>query len=124
SLAARAIPMILLVTLFAFLSEGMWRVTGSLDRGRLWNVVLILLAIAAIFVWVVIRDAMRDMMQAPRASVDDILAHGFPVDASTLAPSVSPRSFTLTRRESANATVLLLIAQAMQIGLLVVVVFA
>jgi hypothetical protein len=123
SLAARALPMIVLVTLFAFLSEGMWRVSGALSRGELWQVVTILLGIAAVFIWTVIHGEMRQLMEHPRCSPEEMRAQGFPADATGLAPATSERPARLTKREAANARVILFIALAIQVGSLVILVF-
>ena len=124
SLTARALPMILLVTLFSFFSEAMWTVTGTLPRGELWKVILILLAIAAVFVWAVIRDELRSIAEGPHVDLEDMRRRGFPVSALAASPDAVEEHVTLSRRESANAMALLLIAEGIQLGFLVVLVFA
>jgi hypothetical protein len=121
SLAARALPMIVLVTLFAFLSEGLWRVSGALSRNELWLVVAILLGIAAVFVWTVIQGEVRQLTQSPRCPAAEIAAHGFPVVETDSAATARPAP--LTKREMANALVVLFIALAIQVGSLVLLVF-
>jgi len=125
SMAARAIPMILLVSLFAYLSDGMWMVTSALSRDDLWQVVVILLAIAGGFVLVVIRDEMRAMTRGASCTPEELAEAGFP--AAALMPARSqmdePETIRVTRWEAFNATAILLISQAIQIGFLVALVF-
>lgn len=123
SMAARALPMIVLVTLFAFLSEGMWRVSGALSRNELWLVVTILLGIAVVFIWTVIRGEMRQLMENPRCSPEEILAQGFPAEAIDLAPTTIVPPVKFRKRERANALFILFVAQALQVGSLVILVF-
>ena len=123
SLAARALPMIVLVTLFAFLSEGLWRVSGALSRNELWLVVSILLGIAALFIWTVIQGEMRQLMDHPRCPPEEIAAHGFPIADVEIQAMADARPIRLTKREVANAIVILFIALGIQIGALVVLVF-
>ncbi len=119
-MAARALPMIVLVTLFAFLSEGLWRVSGALSRNELWLVVTILLGIAALFIWTVIRGEMRQLIDDPHCSPAEMRAAGFPVDVASIDIA---RPEPLTKREAANARFILFVAQALQVGTLVILVF-
>lgn len=124
SLAARALPMILLVTLFAFLSDGMWTVTSSLSRADLWQVVTILIGIASGLVLVVIRDEMRTMLRGISCTHEELLEHRFPADALSMDEGEGGLPIRITRWETFNATAILIISQAIQIGFLVTLVFA
>lgn len=123
SMAARALPLILLVTLFAFLSDGMWIVTSSLSRDDLWQVVTILLLIAGGFVLVVIRDEMRTMMRGASCTAQELEDQQFPVESLAIDQREADTTLTMTRWETFNATAILIISQAIQIGFLVTLVF-
>lgn len=123
SLAARTLPMIVLVTLFGFLSDGLWRVSGALSRNDLWLVVMILLGIAAIFIWTVIHGEMRQLMEHPHCPPEEIAAHGFPIADIESGSTPTARPIELTPREKINALIILFIALGIQIGTLVFLVF-
>jgi hypothetical protein len=122
-LAARALPMIVLVTLFAFLSEGLWRISGALTRGELWVVATILFGITAVFVWTVIQGEMRQLMEHPHCTPEELLASGFPAGPGGISEATMDRPARLSKREMANTHVILFIAQAIQVGALVILVF-
>jgi hypothetical protein len=120
TMAARALPLLVLVVLFAFFSTEMWQIADALSREQLWLVVALFMALAVLFMIVVLRDELRSMVdeaiegQLPDlpAGLADLAGRG---DQATLERP--------TARERANLMIVLFLAQALQIVMLAALVF-
>jgi MFS family permease len=119
TMATRALPLLVIVVLFAFFSTEMWQIADALPRWRLWLVVALLAALSVLFMITVLREELRGMVdeaidgRIPELPADlaDLAAHG---DAAPSRP---------TTAERANLMLVLFLAQALQIVVLAVLVF-
>lgn len=125
TLASRALPLLMLVMLFSFFATEVWQVADSLDRVRLWLVVGFLALLAVLFLVAVLSDELRGMVDTLRAA-----------PAGELAGQVRDTPFTaliddnhqqspdrLTWLERVNITLVLFLAQALQILVFSLLVF-
>ncbi|HEY0448210.1 hypothetical protein [Actinophytocola sp.] len=129
TMATRALPLLVLVVLFAFFSTEMWQIAEALPRWRLWLVVGLLAALAVLFMAAMLGEELRTM--ADRAStgrVPDLAEQlrGTPLEglagrAETGDEPALPQP--LSRAERANVTLVLFVAQALQIAVLAALVF-
>lgn len=124
TMATKALPLLVLVVLFAFFSAEMWQIADELPRWRLWLVVALLAGLAVLFMAAMLDDELRAMADRASGVIVDLpaLLRGTPVDGLVAdGEPVAPRP--LSRRERANVTLVLFLAQALQIAVLAVLVF-
>jgi hypothetical protein len=120
TMAARALPLLVLVVLFAFFSTEMWQIADALSRERMWWLVAVFAVLAMLFMIAVLREELRTMVddaiegQLPDlpAGLADLAGRGEPVTAERP-----------TARERANLMIVLFLAQALQIAMLAVLAF-
>ncbi|MGH3877253.1 MAG: hypothetical protein ACRDSK_09490 [Actinophytocola sp.] len=119
AMATQALPLLVLVVLFAFFSTEMWQIADALPRKQLWLVVASLSALSVLFMIATLRDELRGMVdEASSASLPAL-----PARLADLAVESGPDAVRLSRRERANLMLVLFLAQALQIALLAVLVF-
>ena len=119
AMATQALPLLVLVVLFAFFSTEMWQLANALPRRQLWFVVASLSALSVLFMIGTLREELRGM-------VDELSSEqlpGLPAKLADLAVAAGPEPVRLNRRERANLVLVLFLAQALQIALLAVLVF-
>lgn len=129
TLATRALPLLVLVVLFAFFSTEMWQLAEALPRWRLWLVVGLLGVLAVLFMAAMLGEELRAMAhRASTGAVPDLAEQlrGTPLEA--LAGGVGTadepvRPLPLSRAERVNVTLVLFVAQALQIAVLALLVF-
>lgn len=90
-LAAKALPLLLLVTTFLFFTAEIWQITSNLPRPMLWGVLGLFAAVGLLFLFAVAQDELRE-----------------------LAAESGPERIPLRRRENANLTTVLALAQTLQ----------
>jgi hypothetical protein len=119
AMATQALPLLVLVVLFAFFSTEMWQIADALPRRQLWLVVASLSALSVLFMIATLRDELSGMVdEASSGSLPDL-----PAKLADLAVENGPDGVRLRRRERANLILVLFLAQALQIALLAVLVF-
>ena len=101
SLAARALPLVLLLVLIFFTGE-LWQLAARIPRARLWQTIGFLLSICVLFLLATLRDELRAIRAA---------RHG-----ATARP--------LSRAETGNVLVVMFLAQFLQIAVFAAVIFA
>lgn len=119
AMATQALPLLVLVVLFAFFSTEMWEIANALPRRQLWLVVASLSALSVLFMIATLREELRRMVD--EASAGSL--PGLPARLADLAVESGPDTVRLSRRERANLMLVLFLAQALQIALLAVLVF-
>lgn len=128
-LVTRALPLLLLFITFLFINAEVWQVAASLDGGVLWVTVLLFAAIAVGFLLTRLPeelDSVDDEVES-RQLVD--ACAGTPLEAA--ARNVAERvervgavDAEVTGLQKANLVLVLLVAQAVQVLLLALAVFA
>ncbi|MBM0126891.1 hypothetical protein [Pimelobacter simplex] len=128
-LVTRALPLLLLFITFLFINAEVWQVAASLDGGVLWIAVLLFAAIAVGFLLTRLPEELD--------SVDDEVEAQQLIDACTGTP-LEPAARRIAARvdrvgavdaevsglQKANLLLVLLVAQAVQVLLLALAVFA
>jgi hypothetical protein len=125
TLASRALPLLMLVMLFSFFATEVWQVADSLDRPRLWLMVGFLGLLAVLFLIGVLSDELRGMVDTLRAAPPEELAEhvrGTPLTA--LIEGHEKGVHRLTWLERLNITLVLFLAQLLQIMVFSLLVFA
>lgn len=128
-LVTRALPLLLLFITFLFINAEVWQVAASLDGGVLWIAVLLFAALAVGFLMVRLPEELD--------SVDDEVEGKQLIDACAGTPledaarSIAGRvdrvgavDAEVSGLQKANLVLVLLIAQALQVLLLALAVFA
>lgn len=128
-LVTRALPLLLLFITFLFINAEVWQVAASLDGGVLWIAVLLFAALAVGFLMVRLPEELD--------SVDDEVEGKQLIDACVGTPleeaarSIAGRvdrvgsvDAEVSGLQKANLVLVLLIAQALQVLLLALAVFA
>jgi hypothetical protein len=121
-LVARALPLLLLFMTFLFINTEVWQVCSALDRASLWAVVLLFVAVAVGFLLSRLPEEVRRVEAAVGAESVQRACAGTPLAAA--AGTVEPDHEPLHRAERANLVLVLLVAQALQVLLLALAVFA
>lgn len=119
AMATQALPLLVLVVLFAFFSTEMWQIANALGRPQLWLVVASLSALSVLFMIGALRTELRGMVE--EASSEQLPA--LPPKLADLAVPAPAETVRLHRRERANLVLVLFLAQALQIAVLSVLVF-
>ncbi|MDQ3787473.1 MAG: hypothetical protein M3422_09540, partial [Actinomycetota bacterium] len=123
-MATKALPLLVLVIIFAFFSTEMWQIADGLPRWRLWLVVAAFAVLAVLFMVVRLDEELRVMIDKVAAEKLGNLAgllSGTPLASAVDGPPIAP--LPLGRRERANITLVLFLAQLLQILVLSVLVF-
>jgi len=127
-LATRALPMLLLFVTFLFINTEVWQVASSLHGGVLWGTVLVF-GVTAVGFLLVRLDEELDLFD-DEITPEDLVAHcaGTPLEAaarSVAASGADPSAYAeVTGLQKANLVLMLLVAQAVQVLLLALAVFA
>jgi hypothetical protein len=119
AMATQALPLLVLVVLFAFFSTEMWQIANALPRWKMWLVVAAMSALSILFMIGTLRDELRRMVD--EASAGSLPA--LPAKLADLTVENGPDAVHLGRRERANLILVLFLAQVLQIALLAVLVF-
>ncbi|MGB3443055.1 MAG: hypothetical protein WBA97_30305 [Actinophytocola sp.] len=123
-MATKALPLLVLVVIFAFFSAEMWQIADGLPRWRLWLVVALFAVLAVLFMAARLDEELRAMIDKVAGDKLDNLAgllRDTPLAGAVDGPPIEP--LPLARRERANITLVLFVAQLLQILVLSVLVF-
>jgi len=125
TLASRALPLLMLVMLFSFFATEVWQVADSLDRLQLWLVVGFLAALAVLFLIGVLSDELGEMVRTLRAvSARELAGHVRDTPfAALIDENHEQRARPLRRLERLNISLVLFLAQALQIMVFSLLVF-
>jgi len=123
-MATKAVPLLILVVVFAFFSTEMWQIADALQRWRLWLVVLLFAVLAVLFIAARLDEELRKMIDKVSTDrIDDLagVLRDTPLAGFTTDLPIEARK--LSRGERANISLVLFLAQVLQIAVLTVLVF-
>lgn len=123
-MATKALPLLVLVIIFAFFSTEMWQIADGLPRWRLWLVVAAFAVLAVLFMVVRLDEELRVMIDKVAGEQLGNLAgllRDTPLAGAVEGPPITP--LPLRRGERVNITLVLFVAQLLQILVLSVLVF-
>jgi hypothetical protein len=129
-LATRALPLLLIFTVFFFINTEVWQVASSMPAGVLWLAVLLFAALAALFLIARLPEEVDRVVE--EVDDDGVIAatRHTPLAESAARLARGPSAgnplldVPLTRLERANLVLVLLVVQAGQVLLLAISVFA
>lgn len=127
-LATRALPILMLFITFLFINTEVWQVASALHGGQLWGAVLCFAAVATGFL--VPRLAQELDQFDDRVQIDEVLAGTANSPLAEAARRITedevdlPDQAQVTGLQMVNLVLVLVIAQAVQVFLLVLAVFA
>jgi hypothetical protein len=123
-LATRALPLLLIFTVFFFINTEVWQVASAMAPGVLWLSVLLFAGIAVVFLLARLPEEVDRVVAEVRADgVGQALA-GTPLAGAHLRAPDAAREVPLTRLQKVNLLLVLLVVQAGQVLLLALAVFA
>jgi hypothetical protein len=126
-LITRALPLLLLFMTFLFINTEVWQVTSALDRGYLWLTVMLFAGIAVAFLLVRLPEEVDEVSERARGEQLVAICTGTPVEGLAAEvvdlPSDSDAA-EMSRLRRVNLVLVLLFAQALQVLLLSLSVFA
>ena len=123
-LVTRALPLLLLFMTFLFINTEVWQVTSALERGLLWLTVMLFAGIATAFLLVRLPEEVRDVSKRAQGERLVGICDGTPLADVASEVSDAAGEIELTRLQKANLILVLLFAQALQVLLLSLSVFA
>ncbi|WP_432856073.1 hypothetical protein ACQPXB_23880 [Amycolatopsis sp. CA-161197] len=118
-LTSRALPLLLLFTVFGFFTTEIWQVTADLTRHRIWLVVGLFSVVAVLFLVSTLSDEVRSLTKVAKPAEPDTL-EGTPFASCT---DPAPERVPLTKLERANMVLVLLLTQILQTLVLSVLTF-
>ncbi|MBE8518900.1 hypothetical protein ILP97_15480 [Amycolatopsis sp. H6(2020)] len=121
-LTSRALPLLLLFTVFGFFTTEIWQVGAALPRQRMWLVVGLLALVAVIFLLGMLKDEVTRLTQSRTAPVGLDKLRETPL-AAFLADDVPAERLPLTKLERANMVLVLVLTQVLQTFVLATLVF-
>jgi hypothetical protein len=123
-MATKALPLLVLVVIFAFFSTEVWQIAAELPRWRLWLVVALFGVLGILFMAARLDEELKKMIDTVAndkvADLTNVL-EDTPLATSVAGPPID--ALPLARREQANITLVLFVAQLLQILVLSVLVF-
>ncbi|WP_420611254.1 hypothetical protein [Candidatus Poriferisodalis sp.] len=123
TLLAKSLPILLVFSAFIFLNAEMWQVANDFTLPFFGMVALLLMAVGALFVIISVRRLAVDMARFP--SWADVRSRCANTPVAKLVPAEEappPDSPPLGRRARFNVSLLLFVAQSIQIALVAVIV--
>ncbi len=123
TLLAKSLPILLVFSAFIFLNAEMWQVANDFTLPFFGMVALLLMAVGALFVIISVRRLAVDMARFP--SWADVRSRCANTPVAKLVPTEEappPDSPPLGRRARFNVSLLLFVAQSIQIALVAVIV--
>ena len=121
-LTSRALPLLLLFTVFGFFTTEIWQVGAALPRQRMWLVVGLLALVAVVFLLAMLKDEVTRLTQSRTAPVGLDKLRETPL-AAFLADDVPAERLPLTKLERANMVLVLVLTQVLQTFVLATLVF-
>lgn len=123
-LATRALPLLLLFVTFLFINAEVWQVASTLDGGVLWLAVLLFAAVAVMFLLSRLPEEVAQVRHAAHGERLVAACAGTPVEPAAAEVAAEAATGGLSRMQQANLVLVLLVAQAVQVLLLSLAVFA
>jgi hypothetical protein len=123
-MATKALPLLVMVVVFAFFSTEMWQIAASLPRWRLWLVVALFALLGVLFMAARLDEELKKMIDTVAGDKIDDLAgvlRGTPL--AEAVPGTPIETLPLGRRDRANVTLVLFVAQLLQVLVLSFLVF-
>jgi hypothetical protein len=113
-LVARALPLLLLFVTFFFLTGEVWQLVGNLYGASYWLTIALFASAGIAFMFLRVPSELARLERF--SSWDDVRGHldGTPLDASTLASADGLPAPAPSRRERANAMLVLVFNQGVQ----------
>jgi hypothetical protein len=121
-LTSRALPLLLLFTVFGFFTTEIWQVGAALPRQRMWLVVGLLALVAVVFLLAMLKDEVTRLTQSRTAPVGLDKLRETPL-AGFLADDLPAERLPLTKLERANMVLVLVLTQVLQTFVLATLVF-
>ncbi|MCP3802010.1 hypothetical protein NLX83_22345 [Allokutzneria sp. A3M-2-11 16] len=116
TLASRALPLLLLITIFGFFTAEVWQLNAALPRHQLWLMAGLFAALALLFMTAMNSDELRELAasQPTQTEAEKLRASPFRslVEDGVVAPPI--RHVPLRWIERANMVLVLMLAQAFQ----------
>ncbi|HET6706049.1 hypothetical protein [Amycolatopsis sp.] len=121
-LTSRALPLLLLFTVFGFFTTEIWQVGAALPRQRMWLVVGLFAVVAVVFLLAMLKAEVTTLTQSRTAPVGLDKLRETPL-ASFMTDDVPAERVPLTRLERANMVLVLALTQVLQTLVLATLVF-
>jgi hypothetical protein len=121
-LTSRALPLLLLFTVFGFFTTEIWQVSAALPRQRMWLVAGLFAAVAVVFLFALLRDEVTSLTRSRIAPVGLDKLRETPL-ASFMTDDVRAERLPLTKLERANMILVLVLTQVLQTLVLATLVF-
>jgi MFS family permease len=114
-LASRALPLLLLFTIFGFFTTEIWQVCASLPRSQMWLVVGFFVVVAVVFLSSMLSDEVRTLTKSHRVPFAADALRGTPFGPIAAGPGATelPR-VPLRKLEQANMVLVLMLTQVLQ----------
>lgn len=123
-LTSRALPLLLLFTVFGFFTTEIWQVSASLTRQQMWLVVGLFSVVALAFLLTMLKDEVATLIQSPAAPVGLDKLRDTPLEVLAAEHAVAPgERVPLRKLERANMVLVLVLTQALQTLVLATLVF-
>lgn len=123
-MATKALPLLVMVVIFAFFSTEVWQIAATLPRWRLWLVVALFAVLGVLFMAARLDEELKKMVDTVAGDKIDDLASMLRGTPLAQAVNGSPiEALPLGRRDRANITLVLFVAQLLQILVLSFLVF-
>jgi hypothetical protein len=123
-MATKALPLLVMVVIFAFFSTEVWQIAATLPRWRLWLVVALFAVLGVLFMAARLDEELKKMVDTVASDkIDDLASvlRGTPLAQAVAGPPIE--AMPLGRRDRANITLVLFVAQLLQILVLSFLVF-
>lgn len=111
-LTSRALPLLLLFTVFGFFTNEIWQMAAALSRTGMWLVVALLVGVAVLFLCARLSDEVRDLTDSHQVGRNDFQDTPFEACQGTADPSTP--TVPLRRLEQANMILVLVLTQMLQ----------
>jgi hypothetical protein len=121
-LTSRALPLLLLFTVFGFFTTEIWQVGAALPRPRMWLVVGLLAVVAVVFLLAMLKAEVTTLTQSRTAPAGLDKLRETPL-APFMTDDVPGERLPLTKLERANMVLVLVLTQVLQTLVLAALVF-
>lgn len=123
-MATRALPLMLLLITFLFISAELWQMTGGLPIARLWLLVALFVVLGIAFVIGRVPEEVRRIEASTSAEQVIAACSGTPIEGKAADLADLDRPIALSLRQRANIGLVMTVAQLVQVALFAVVVWA
>ncbi|MEU5264418.1 hypothetical protein [Amycolatopsis sp. NPDC021455] len=120
-LTSRALPLLLLFTVFGFFTTEIWQVGASLPRPRLWLVIGLFAAVGVVFLLAMFKDEVTTLTQSRIAPLGLDKLRETPL--ASYLDDIRAERVPLKKLERANMILVLVLTQVLQTLVLAVLVF-